>query len=140
MLDENQVVSAVCTHLTNGGYQIIQQLGTTNQGIDIIATPPNGSNRLLIEAKGGTSSRVGSARYGKPYDENQVFDRVGKGFFTAGCLYSQYQKAGDQVALAFPDSVLFRKYLTTVKPALRTLGIDVYLVDPNTLAVTVNAY
>jgi hypothetical protein len=91
----------------------------------------------LIEAKGGTSSRVGSARFGKPYDNNQVFDRVGKGFYTAGCLYSQRGTDGDEIALAFPDSPLFRKYIIPVKPALLKLGITVFLVDPNTDSVIV---
>jgi hypothetical protein len=83
---------------------------------------------------------MGSARYGKAYDENQIFDRVSKGFFTAGCLYSQHHNAGDRIALAFPDAVLFRKYLTRVKPALGALGIDVYIVHTNSLTVTVNDY
>ena len=136
-MDENAVVAAICTHLTNAGYAILQRLSTTGQGIDMIAKHPNKSGRLLVEAKGGTSSRVGSARYGKPYDDNQVFDRVGKGFYTAGCLYSRHRANGDEVALAFPDLPLFRKYIGLVKPALVDLGITVFLADPNTQNVIV---
>jgi hypothetical protein len=136
-MDENAVVAAICTHLTNTGYAILQRLSTTGQGIDIIAKHPDKPGRLLVEAKGGTSARVGSPRYGKPYDDNQVFDRVGKGFYTAGCLYSQHRANGDEVGLAFPDLPLFRKYIGPVKPALVNLGITVFLADPNTQNVIV---
>lgn len=137
VMDENAVVEAICKHLTNTGYAVLQRLSTTSQGIDIIAKHPNKPGRLLIEAKGGTSSRVGSPRYGKPYDENQVFDRVGKGFYTAGCLYGQHGANGDEVAVAFPDLPLFRKYISPVKPALVKLGITVFLADPKTQHVIV---
>jgi hypothetical protein len=136
-MDENGVVAAVCSHLTNNGYAILQRLRTTSQGIDIIAKHPSSARRLLIEAKGGTSSRVGSPRFGKPYDENQVIDRVGKGFYTAGCLYSQHGGSGDEIALAFPDLPLFRKHIIRAKPAFLKLRITVFLVDPNTHSVIV---
>ena len=74
-LDENAVVAAVGKHLTLAGYEIKQQLGTTEHGIDVIALHPHSNVPVLVEAKGGTSSRLGSKRYGKPYTQNQVFDR-----------------------------------------------------------------
>jgi len=136
-MDENAVISAVCAYLAQRDYKILQQLPTTSKGIDIIAKHPSKLGRLLIEAKGGTSSRVGSNRYGKPYDDTQVFDRVGKGVYTAVCLCSQHETTGDEVALAFPDLPLFRKHLSPTKPALLKLGIVVFLVDPTTLNVIV---
>src|SRR6266478_6656601 len=129
MLTENDVVVAVCGHLRSNGYAISQQLSTTAQGIDIIATHPNHLGRLLIEAKGATSARVGSPRYGLGFNENQVFDRVGKGFYTAACMYTEGRENGDQVGLAFPDTPLFRKYLKRVKGVTDGLGITVYLVE-----------
>jgi len=51
VMDENAVVAAVCTHLSNNGYAIIQRLSTTNQGIDVIAKHPSNAGRLLIEAR-----------------------------------------------------------------------------------------
>lgn len=38
MLDENDVVAAVCLHLEQENYTIIQRLRTTEHGTDIIAT------------------------------------------------------------------------------------------------------
>jgi len=101
MLNENDVVKAVCSHLERGGYVIRQRCTTKQHGIDIIAQKETGK-RLLIEAKGATSSRDGSARFGKNFTDNQVWDRVAKGFYTAVCLHSAHSKSGDRVGLALP--------------------------------------
>jgi len=37
LLNENDVVNAVCSYLEGAGYKILQRCSTTNQGIDIIA-------------------------------------------------------------------------------------------------------
>jgi len=128
LLNENDIISAICDYLERiEGYVIVQKLGTTQKGIDIIAKHPEQPGRLLIEAKGGTSSRDGSNRYGKEYTETQVFDRVSKGFFTVTKMLVEC-KDNDDVALACPDTVTFRKYLNQIKPALDKLGIKVFLV------------
>jgi hypothetical protein len=62
-LDENQVVDIVCAHLVSNGYFITAKCTTTQQGIDIVATKDGA--RLLVEAKGATSSRRGSERFEK---------------------------------------------------------------------------
>jgi len=129
MLDENDVINAVCVHLVKiEGYVIVQKLSTTQQGIDIIVKHPQFNRRLLIEAKGGTSSKEGSNRFGKSYTMTQVFDRVSKGFFTTACMYAKDRKDTDQVALACPDNEWFRKYLNQIKSVLEFLGIKVLLV------------
>src|SRR6266404_3139709 len=114
MLDENDVVEAVCYHLEVKGYRILQRCSTKQHGIDIIAESPSMKGRLLIEAKGGTSSRDGSARFEKGFNRTQVFDRVAKGFFTTACMYCD-RKDGDEVAMAFPDTPLFRDYVARIK-------------------------
>jgi hypothetical protein len=129
MLTENDVVDAVCGYLRSNGYVIRQRLSTTAKGIDIIAAHPKHPGRLLIEAKGSTSSRAGSARYGFGFDDDQVFDRVAKGFYTGARLYTESRNIGDKVGLAFPDTSLFRKYLDRVKAVMDGLGIVVYLVE-----------
>src|SRR3954470_14031865 len=83
IMDENKVITAVCAWLDAGDYDVRQRLATTEQGIDIIARHRASGRMLYIEAKGGTSSREGSPRFGKPYSQSQVFDRVAKGVFTA---------------------------------------------------------
>ena len=59
-LSENDVVDAVATFLTQQKWSVTQALRTTEQGVDLIAK--RGTERLLLEAKGGTSTSVTSAR------------------------------------------------------------------------------
>jgi hypothetical protein len=65
-MDENQIVAAVCAHLTSSGYSVELLLHTTEYGVNIVARHPATDRCVLVEAKGGTSSRDGGARYGKP--------------------------------------------------------------------------
>ena len=81
-MDENRVIEGVCSRLLSMGCEIEQRLSTTQRGIDVIARNAHSTEEFIVEAKGGTSSREGSARFGKPYTQNQVFDRVAKGVFT----------------------------------------------------------
>lgn len=128
MLNENEVVEATCLYLESRGFKIEQRCSTTAHGIDIIARTPIENRRLLIEAKGGTSSRSGSARFEKGFNRSQVFDRVAKGFYTAACMLSAACDSGDRVGMAFPDTELFRDYIGRGKAVLDRLEIVVYLV------------
>ena len=76
MLREGDVIDAVCRCLEARGYRIDQRLSTEETGIDIIAS--RGSNRILVEAKGATSSRESSSRYGKRFSSSQRKDHVAK--------------------------------------------------------------
>lgn len=135
MLNENEVVNAICDYLETEGYRITSKCTTTDHGIDIIANNPHDTGRLLIEAKGGTSSREGSARYEKGFNRSQIFDRVSKGFYTAACLLQESQTTGDRVALAYPDTTMVREFLGRIKSVLGTLHLTVFLVRPD-LSVT----
>lgn len=75
MMDENAVVQAVCSFLTQNGYAIKSSCSTTERGIDVCAEKSSASQRINVKAKGGTSSHPGSNRFGKPYTVSQVFDR-----------------------------------------------------------------
>ncbi len=126
MLDENDVIVALSTFLKSQGYSVAQQLHTTEKGVDLVAIHPSGP-RLHVEAKGGTSSRQGSNRYGKPYTQSQVFDRVSKGFYSTVLLRATVP-AGDEVAMAVPDTVHFRKYLAPIAKVAHGLQIHLILV------------
>lgn len=129
MLNENDVVGAVCAHLANReGYAIVQQCHTAQSGVDIVAELAGRPGKLRVEAKGATSARGGSARFGRAYDSAQVVDRVAKGFYTAAVIAAAHQGEGDQAALAFPDTPLFRRYTDPIRSALRSLRIWVYWV------------
>ncbi len=126
--DENKVIDAVCKYLSAGGYEIIQKLRTIEHGVDVIAEHPETHVRVLVEAKGGTSSRDGSERFGKPYTQTQVFDRVAKGIFT--CLQMRTEnrdKNAVRVILAIQEKPeYFKKYISKVISSLETVGIEVW--------------
>ena len=122
MLDENDVVEAVCAYLPSQGYRVTEKRTTVEQGVDIVAVHQSGTT-LLVEAKGATSSRPGSNRFGKPYTPSQLFDRTSKGFYTAAQLRSQ--NPSSLVALAFPAERLLQKHMQDVRSALYALHIDV---------------
>ena len=130
-MDENEVILKLCSHLERAGYRILERRRTTKRGTDVVAKETKSGRLLRVEAKGGTSSRVGSARYGKPYTQSQVFDRVAKGVFTTLQLRFQSQngKVCD-VALAVPDEKWFRFYLEPLGSLLASVGIDIFLVGP----------
>jgi hypothetical protein len=128
MLNENDVVNACCSYLEGAGYKILQRCSTTNQGIDIIAKHASEVGRLLVEAKGGTSAREGSARFEKGFNRSQVFDRVAKCLYTAAQMHTE-SPDGDSVAMAFPDTPLFRHYLSPIRTATDKLGFRVFLVS-----------
>ncbi len=135
-MDENAVVAALCKYLEDQGYTIQQRRHTTQQGVDIIAIERSNGRELVIEAKGATSSRVGSARYGKVFTSTQVFDRIAKGVFTALQLRAKYpDRTRTDVALAVPDSPGFQKYLDQVRGELSAAGLRVFLVHED-LTVT----
>jgi len=129
VLDENQVVKAVCKYLERDGYSILEFRSTIQKGVDIVAKNKRNGSIIAIEAKGGTSSRNGSARYGRPYSATQVFDRVAKGVYTAMLHLCERPNQCKQVGLAFPDTWTFRKYLEPLLPLFAKLQIAVFLVS-----------
>lgn len=133
-MDENQVIHILCRHLERNGYSVERRLHTTERGIDVIARHLLSGRLLYVEAKGGTSSREGSARFGRPYTQSQVFDRVAKGVFTALELRAAHAEA--DVALAVPDSRFFHRYLELVRAQLGAAGITVFMVSDETTVVT----
>jgi hypothetical protein len=136
-MDENEIVECLCKHLSGEGYQVSQRLHTTEHGVDIIASHQASGVTLFVEAKGGTSSRRGSNRFGKEYTQSQVFDRVSKGVFTALELRAlNPDRKLAEVALAVPDSRFFRRYLTPIKAQLGGAGIKVFFVSDDQAVTT----
>ena len=69
MLTENDVIDAVVAHLESEGWSRVSVSQTDRQGIDILMRCNN--TTFAIEAKGGTSSKPGTSRYGQPFNTNQ---------------------------------------------------------------------
>ena len=82
----------------------------------------------MIEAKGGTSTRQGSARFEKGFNRSQVFDRVAKCLYTAAQMYTEANGNADRAAMAFPDTPIFRDYLSRDKQVTDKLQITIFLV------------
>ena len=112
MLTENDVVTAVSNYLIEKGYTIDQALTTSQQGIDIVATHPV-HGRYLVEAKGSTSSKKGSSRYGIEFNNNQIKTHIGmailKSFQTI-----QFNKYAE-VVIALPDNTGHRKLIESMR-------------------------
>lgn len=107
-MDENAVIDSVCSRLRALGYEVTQRLKTKEHGIDVVAHNPENGQQVFIEAKGGTSSREGSNRFGKPYTQSQVFDRVAKGVFTCLQLRAEHpDRENEHVVLAVPEGARF---------------------------------
>jgi|HubBroStandDraft_6_1064221.scaffolds.fasta_scaffold103178_1 Holliday junction resolvase-like predicted endonuclease len=97
MLTENDVLDAVAEHLKNEGWTIRQKRTTTQHGIDILAEKHGES--VAIEAKGGGSATIGTARYGQHFTANQKRSHVAVALLTAIQVLSD---AKHRAALAFP--------------------------------------
>lgn len=127
MLDENAVIDAMVAHLTATGHRITGRCSTTEQGIDVVAETLDSKDAVWVEAKGGTSSRADSNRFGKQYNSSQVLDRVAKGFYTAVCLRAR-AASSCRVILVMPETLPFRKYLSPLAHAATQQRIELLLV------------
>lgn len=131
LLFEFDVVEAIATYLVSKNFTVQQRLRPTQKGIDIVAarTVPT-ELTAYIEAKGATSSRKSSARYGKPFDSAQVKIHVAEAYYTATNLILDHNLANNRiVGIALPDTELHRRYEGRIHQGLLKLGIGVFWVD-----------
>ena len=130
-LTENDVVDAVCEFLKGHGYVIESRCSTTQKGDDIVASGAAATDRRIhIEAKGATSARAGSARYGTPFDSAQVNVHVAETVFKAAQVLSRPKEAADTVAgIALPANALHKSRVKLVEPVLKELGVAVFWVN-----------
>ena len=126
MLNENDVISAVVRYLKENGWRIENTSTTDQRGFDIEASI--GETSLVVEAKGETSSKFGTKRYGKPFTSGQKKDHVAVALYTAAKLISDGQH---KVGIALPSDNVHKRLIDTIDPVLKTLGVVVYLVHPD---------
>ncbi|MGH7133589.1 MAG: hypothetical protein ACREJO_16790 [Phycisphaerales bacterium] len=127
MLTENDVVRHLCAHLSANGYHVHSQCDTNKAGVDIVAERQADKRILRVEAKGGTSSKSHTLRFGKPFDSGQVLSHVSRAFYTAAALQSLHP--GGEVAIALPDDKGHAECVGKIMAACQRLDIAVYLVD-----------
>jgi len=128
-MDENVVVNETCKHLEAQGFIILQRCSTSERGIDIIAEDSSTGSKLLVEAKGGTSSKGSSSSFGIPYNSNKVFHQVAMGVYKCIKLRAENPDRNRyRIMLAVPDSPLFRRYLEPVLSELKVIDVEAIFV------------
>lgn len=129
MLDENAVIAAVEEFLAAEFDTSSVPAGT--RGIDIEGTACDGIRRWYIEAKGATSSRLGSPRHGIEYGNGVAFDRVAKALLSACDLRLRYGAVTDFVGIAIPSNRWFDEHSAKIEHACELLRITIFRVRPD---------
>lgn len=126
MITENDVVQAVCEHLEDIGWTIIQSLDTNSKGYDIVAMKEN--TKFYIEAKGGTTSKE-TNRKGLPFDRGQARSHIGQALWKTGEAMTKYPDA--KFGVAFPDEKDHRELVSKIIKIFNTSKIEIFWVDEN---------
>ena len=131
---ENDVIDAVAGFLRVSGWKVTQSRDTRQRGVDLIASHTISGRELYIEAKGATSSKPESKRYGCPFTTAQVRDHIANVFYEAARLVAE----GHQACIAVPKTDLHERYLSLVAPILNKLGIAIFWVKDQEVMDTIN--
>jgi hypothetical protein len=126
VVTENEVIEAVAAYLEQQHYRIEQKLRTGERGIDLIARAPKVKRRLLVEAKGGTSSMEHTNRFGEGFNTGQINSHLAVALYQTVKMQTKYP--GDAVAIALPDTPKQRACVEGIRPALDKLDIAVFFV------------
>lgn len=125
-LTENDVVAAVCSHLEGAGFRVTSRATTLQRGVDIRAQ--RDGVEILVEAKGATSSKPGTNRFGKPFSGSQAKSHVARALYTASAVD---RSEATRAAIALPDTALHRRTVSPIQTTLNVLGIATFWVAPD---------
>ena len=128
MLTEDNILEILSNYLTAKGYQEKRRANTLQTGVDLVTE--NDHEILYIEAKGETSSKPGTRRFGNAFNHNQIKSHISRAILAAFEVISE--KPGGlktQAAIAFPDNEGHRRLINKILPALNHSNIRVYLVS-----------
>lgn len=135
MLNENQIIEILIKYLENKGFKIAQKRNTSENGIDIIATNLSKNEVIYIEAKGETSSKNNSSRFGLPFDEKQIRNHVSVAIYCAlKVLSSKPSGKKTRVGIALPSNRGHEIEIKKVSKVLKSLGVRIYWVGSDTVA------
>lgn len=123
-LTEDQVIDAVSEYLESRSWRVITRATAIQRGDDLVVEC--NSERLIIEAKGAGSSKVGTARYGKTFNSGQVFDHVAKAVLKALRVVTVGEA---RAGIALPGDAAHRGEVARIRAALERLDIVVFWVD-----------
>ena len=113
----------MCRYLGRRGWKVLSSCTTRQRGIDIVAEHRGKKLRIEIEAKGATSSVEGSPKFEKTWKSSGTSHRVSDALYAAAKLI-RTRKRGTIVALAFPDSPVYREYVAEIEFALKKLKVE----------------
>ena len=126
MLTENDVIDAVANYLETKDWRVESKLTTSQTGIDLEARKKNETGRMLIEAKGETSSKGYTKNFGKPFSPTQALSHVSRAFYTVAKLQSEHPT--DSVGIALPDNTDHTKLIDAIGGVLCKLDIHIFFV------------
>lgn len=126
MINENQVVDYVCKYLEDNNYTVSQRLNTNEKGHDIVAYNVN-NKKLIIEAKGGTSSKPVTNRFGKDFDRKQVIHQVAMAIYAVCKTIDSEPEC--EVGIALPRNEEHMMAVKKIQRAIDLLGIKIYWVS-----------
>lgn len=130
LFDENFVVECVAAFLVRHGFVIEQKLTTKELGVDIRATHPQSNEIWLVEAKGQTSSKLQSLRYGKPFNASQIRVHVAMAFYAASMLRQRHpDRNAVHVGIALPDDNGHRTRVADIAQIITNAGIKMLWVS-----------
>lgn len=123
LLTENEVIAKMAQHLKRRGFIIDRICNTSQKGVDIDAR--KGSRRVLIEAKGATSSKDTSSRYGLEFNKNQKKSHIAAAVFKSLELKQVFNC---EVWIAFPRDEEHMQIVKSINKALAPTNVEFYAV------------
>jgi hypothetical protein len=127
-MNENDVIAELKKHLQSQNYTLVSECSTTMQGKDLVMKKSN--HEIWIEAKGKTSSRELSSRYGLDFNDAQCHDHFSRAFFKACEMRDETKRSGRniRIAMAFAHTKHYQKYCDRTNDTRKELGIGLFWV------------
>jgi hypothetical protein len=131
MLTEPKVINAVCTKLEKTGYKITHKSMPNQRGVNIEARKEGQNKKLLIEAKGATSSNEESKRFGRSFDAAQIRVHVSEAFYKAAHEIPKLIVNGEDIysCIALPATKTHLRLIQEIQHVLTRLNIILFWVD-----------
>ena len=127
-MNENHVIAELKKYLHARDHLLISECSTVMQGIDLVMK--KGNQEIWVEAKGSTSSRENSNRFGKVFNDAQCHDHFSRAFFKACQMRDEAKqsKKDVRIAMAFSHTKHYQKYCDRVNATRKELGIELFWV------------
>ena len=136
-LTENRINVLVKGFLEDLGWVSVVALEGNATGVDVSGEHPRKRVTVEVESKGGTSGRLGSARFGIPFDSAQVSVHIAEAVLKA--LSYRERSPRNSVLIAMPDDDTHLSRIAPVEQTLRALGIGLLAVSERGVRVVYGA-